>query len=146
MLYLEGYFNTSKEVIGCFSCRCVQGFLDKFPKATRIFDVSDLFEFLFYIFFRIEIPNIYPQTVMFNTVYVPAIANWILVWWELWNFSVVQMKFNIFLHSNEPPKMIFWYLVRHFDRRLSKIGYLQFSISILEAKNQFNLPESYLLI
>ena len=54
-------------------------------------------------------------------------------WWELWNFSVVQLKFNRFLQLNEPPKRIFLYLVRCFDWRMSKVGHFQFSKSILEA-------------
>ena len=41
-------------------------------------------------------------------------------------FSVVQLKFNRFLHLNKPPKRIFWYLIRPFDWRLSKIVHFQF--------------------
>ena len=59
---------------------------------------------------------------------------------------MVQLKSNRFLHLNEPPKTIFCYLVRHFDSRLSKIGHLQFSESILEAKTGFDLPENDILI
>ena len=33
-----------------------------------------------------------------------------IVWWQLQNFSVVQLKVNRFLHLNEPPKRIFWLL------------------------------------
>ena len=44
-----------------------------------------------------------------------------LVWWQLWNFSVVQLKFN---------KRIFLYLVRSFDWGMSKIRHFQFSESI----------------
>ena len=62
------------------------------------------------------------------------IEPWSLVWWWLWNFSVLQVKFNWILHLNEPPKRIFWHLIRPFDWTLSKIGYFQFSMSILEAK------------
>ena len=69
-----------------------------------------------------------------------------LVWGQLWNFSVVQLKFDRLLHLNEPPKMIFCYLVRHFDWRLSKVGHFQFSKSILEAKTQLDLPETDFLI
>ena len=69
-----------------------------------------------------------------------------LVWWQLWNFSVVQMKFNRFLYLNEPPKRMFWYLVRPFDWGLSQIGHFQFSESILRANIQFKLPEKYFLI
>ena len=67
---------------------------------------------------------------------------WWFLWWQLWNFSVVHLKFNSILHLNEPPKRIFWYLVRPFDWGLSKIGLFQFSESILEAKIQLDLPEN----
>ena len=55
---------------------------------------------------------------------------------------VVQLKFNRFLHLNEPPKRIFCYLVRHLDLRLSKVGNFQFSDSILESKTLLDLPEN----
>ena len=69
-----------------------------------------------------------------------------LVWWQLWNFPVVQLKFNRFLHLNQPPKMIFCYLARHFDSILSKVWHFQFSESIFEAKIQLDLPENDFLI
>ena len=47
-----------------------------------------------------------------------------LVWWQLWNFKVWQIKFNRFLHPNKHPSMIFWYLMRPFDYVLSKNDYL----------------------
>ena len=34
---------------------------------------------------------------------------------ELWNFSVVKLKFNRFFHLNEPPTRIFLYSVRSFN-------------------------------
>ena len=46
-----------------------------------------------------------------------------VVWWQLYNFLVVQVKFNRFLHSNEHPKWILCYLVRLFDVVSSKIGH-----------------------
>ena len=33
----------------------------------------------------------------------------VLVWGQLWNFVVVRVKFNRFLHSNEQPKRILSY-------------------------------------
>ena len=39
----------------------------------------------------------------------------ILVWWKLLNFIVLQIKFNIFLYSNEIPQRIFWNFVRQLD-------------------------------
>ena len=93
----------------------------------------------------------YKQVVIylpFDT-YIPVCLIWAphflpcrVVRWQLWNFSVVQVKFNSFLHFNEPPKRNFWYLVRPFYWRLSKIGYFQFSKSILVAKTQLDLPEN----
>ena len=69
-----------------------------------------------------------------------------LVWQQLWNFLVAQLKFNRFLHLNEPPKRIFWYLIRPFDWRLSKLGQFQFLESILEAKIWLDHPENDFLI
>ena len=51
-------------------------------------------------------------------------AGCMLVWWQLWNFSWNQMKFYTFLHPNEPPQTIFWYLVTQFDCEPSKIGHI----------------------
>ena len=47
-----------------------------------------------------------------------------VAWWQLWSFIVRQANFNRFLHPNENPKRIFWYLVRPFDWKLSKNGYI----------------------
>ena len=58
----------------------------------------------------------------------------LLVWWRLWNFSVVQVKFNRFLHLNEPPKRIFWYFVRLFDWWLSKNGNFSFQSQFWRSK------------
>ena len=41
-----------------------------------------------------------------------------------------QVKFNRFLHPNELPQKIFWYLVRQLDWGLSKIGHFQLLKSI----------------
>ena len=49
------------------------------------------------------------------------------MWWHLWNFVMWQIKFNKFLHSNELPQRIFWYLVRQLDWKQSKNGCLKFS-------------------
>ena len=54
-------------------------------------------------------------------------------WWQLQNLSVVQLELKRFLHLNEHPKRIFWYLVRHFDWKFSKDGHFQFSESIFKA-------------
>ena len=42
-------------------------------------------------------------------------------WWRLRNFMVRQVKFNLFLHPNEPPQRIFWYIVRQLEAKPSKI-------------------------
>ena len=47
----------------------------------------------------------------------------LLVWWQFYNFIVRHMKFNIFLHPNEHPQRIFWYIIRLFDWEPSKIGH-----------------------
>ena len=44
-------------------------------------------------------------------------------WWKSWNFIVWQLKFNRFLHPNEHPLRIFWYLARLFDWEPAKIGH-----------------------
>ena len=38
-----------------------------------------------------------------------------LLWWELWNCIVRQLKFIRFLHTNEHPQRTSWYLVKLFD-------------------------------
>ena len=43
--------------------------------------------------------------------------------WQLWNFIVRQVKFNMFLHPNEPPRRIFWFIVRKLEAEPSKIGH-----------------------
>ena len=40
------------------------------------------------------------------------VSSWIcsVEWWRLWNFTLVQMKFNTVLYPNKHPQRIFWYL------------------------------------
>ena len=52
-----------------------------------------------------------------------AVGKFTLVWWLLWNFIIRQMKFNRFLHPNEPLQRIFLYLVRLLEAEPSKIGH-----------------------
>ena len=49
---------------------------------------------------------------MLGTGYHKVMQFCTVVWWQLWNFKVWQMKFNRFFHPNELPQSIFWYLVR----------------------------------
>ena len=60
----------------------------------------------------------------------------VLLLWELTvvEFQSLQMKFNRFLHPNELPQRIFWYLVRQLDWGQSKIGYFQFLKTIFRPK------------
>ena len=59
-----------------------------------------------------------------------------LAWWQLWNSIVMQVKFNKFLHPNEHPQRIFWYLERPFDWKLSKNRYfLVFSVNFQSLKS-----------
>ena len=52
-----------------------------------------------------------------------ALGGGTVVWWKMWNFIVRQVNFNSFLHPNEPPQRIFWYLVRKLKAEQSKIGH-----------------------
>ena len=54
------------------------------------------------------------------------------MWWQLRNFIVRQVEFNRFLHPNEHPQRIFWYLVRLFDWEPSKIWHILLSKPCLE--------------
>ena len=45
-----------------------------------------------------------------------------------------RVKFNAFLHPNEHPERIYSNLVRQFEAELAKIGHLQISKPIFEAK------------
>ena len=64
-----------------------------------------------------------------------------IVWWRLWNFLVVQVKFNRFLPLNEHPKRILCQLVRLFDGcqklgtiLLNKFSWKPFLLKILWMK------------
>ena len=61
-------------------------------------------------------------------------SNWGPIWicyCLMWNsvmtvvefYVVRQVNLNRFLHPNEPPQRIFWYLVRKLEAELSKIGH-----------------------
>ena len=65
--------------------------------------------------------------VMFHKVNIYCIhaQGYTLVWWQLWNFIVRQVNFNIFLHPNEPPQKGFQYLVGQLVANLSKIWHFQ---------------------
>ena len=45
----------------------------------------------------------------------------VIAWWWLWNFIVRQVKFNLFLHPNEPPQRILWCIVRQLEVEQLKI-------------------------
>ena len=56
------------------------------------------------------------------------------MWTRLWNFMVRQVKLNRFLHPNDLPQRIFWYLIRQLDWMESKVGYFQFFKSTFRSK------------
>ena len=41
-----------------------------------------------------------------------------------------QVKFNMFLHPNEPPQRIFWYIVRQIEMEPSKIGHKTYLVKL----------------
>ena len=59
--------------------------------------------------------------------------------------SEVIVNLNSFLHPNEPPQRIFWYLVRKLEADLSHLTFSVFKVNIL-AKNQRNNSENYFCI
>ena len=69
-----------------------------------------------------------------------------LVWWQWWNIIVWQMIFNRFLHPNDLPQRIFWYLIRQLDWRESKMGYFQFLKSIFRPKINLIILKRILVI
>ena len=56
------------------------------------------------------------KSLSFRNVGWPAslvcLGRWEVAWWRLCNFIVRQVKFNMFLHPNEPPQRIFIHIVR----------------------------------
>ena len=62
---------------------------------------------------------------------------WRIAWWQVWNFIVLQTKFNRYLHPNKPPRRFFWYLPRRL--RALKISYFEFSKAKLLAKIELDL-------
>ena len=66
------------------------------------------------------------RLIIFHTFIGCTLQICTLVSWELWNFIVWQIKFNAFLHPNELPRRIFWYLVRQLDWGQSEMGSFSF--------------------
>ena len=71
---------------------------------------------------------------MFSSHTAQAMQTHTIMWWQLWNFLVCQVKFNRFLYRNNLTQRIFWYLERLFESELSKIGNFKIWESIFEAR------------